>query len=319
MLLPHHFPLFLWLLVSLSFAEELNVLKNTTQTIALKSTAGDTQVQYNFSLQRNTFMVRINATVGKESLPASDFGVLPNVFIETNASVPLEESRSVRGFLHLTSFDNDWNDGLILSKENNEVYKVSGSWNSPSNKSLNYKVQMYVASKATVYQGISLNPNEVVWISNVIDFPFLIQNSFLALDEVFLSGAVLSNNTVPGAFVFSSDNVTQLYINSSVLMDGKNHSILIANIRADSLWSRFESGDNTTRNLSGRNVDDALIVFLDSNDAKNITFEQRLVYNHAPASAASVANRGNTVRSRGCHIGGMVTVISVLLLPLLLC
>lgn len=313
MIIHGHLLFFPLLLLFLGSSAGLEVLKNTTNHIILSATDGDAKIQYSFSLQRNTFMVRMNVSIGSERLPASDFGILPNVFIEANSSVLPEESTSVRGFLHFESFDKDWNSGLILSQRNNDVYEIDGSWNSPTNRSLNYRFQMYVTSRATVYRGIRLNPNEITWISTIVDFPYRLKDSFLALDEIFLSEVPLTNGTTSAAYVFSSDNVTQLYINTTALIDGRNEDILIANIRPDSFWSHFEGGTNTTRNLSGRNVDDALIIFLGSRDAKNITFQQRLAYNLDVASAASVKNRGGRTRVCRRYLVGALMVTSLLL------
>lgn len=300
-------------LLSISFSSGVEILKNTTNYIVLSSTDGDASTQYGFSLQKNTLMVRVNASIGSERLPASDFAILPNVLIETNSSVPPEESTSVRGFLNFESFDKDWNSGLLLTLRNNDVYEINGSWNSPTNRSLNYRVQMYVTSRATVYQGIRLNPNEITWISNIVNFPHRLQDSFLAVDEIFLSSVLLTKDKTSTAYIFSSGNVTKLYINTTALIDGKENDILIADIRPDNLWSHIEGGTNSTRNFSGRNVDDALIIFLGSRDARNITFQQRLTYDPDMAFAASAQNQGSRTRACIQYLVGALMATSFLL------
>lgn len=295
-----------------TLADEIKVLTNSSHTITLGTTTNDATLQYGFHLQKNSLMVRLNSTLGTTHPTSHDFAVLPSIMVETNASLPVLKSYSVRGFLNFATNEEDWGSGLLLSKRNAEVYEVSASWNCPSNKSLNFRVQLFVTSNATVYQGLTLRPNEIAWISSIIDFPFLLRRSTLTLDEILLNTGTPVNRTVPGAYVFSVSNTTALYINSTAIVDGKTQKILLSETRSDDLWSRVKGASNSTFNLAGRNVDDALLIFQGSSGAKNITFAQRLVLNPSALSGKTVANG----HSKGEQSLAVLAIAAIVLLSI---
>lgn len=273
--------LVLWLLsTSLIGLSEgsFQVILNQSWTIFLQYQEGDLTTGYGFSLQQNTLLAKMNFSVGGELVEPPAFAVLPNVLVEINGTDPILSSTSVRGFLDFTSWSNDWGmTGLLLEQPTPVVYKISGSWYSKTAPSLNFRVRMLIASRPTVYEGVFLRPQEIFMIYTIVNFPFELLNSMLTLDQITLTGTELTNYTLPSYFVFTSGNLTSLYVNKTAIIDGIHRGISLSKIRVSSLWAKVEKTSTTvTRNLSGRDVDDFVLIFSNSNNAKNVTVQQVL-------------------------------------------
>lgn len=284
--------LILWLLSFslMRFAEgSLQVVLNQSWSVVLHHQEGNTTTVYGASLQQNTLLTGMNFTLNGEFFEPPSFGIIPNVLIEINNTIPLLNSTSVRGFLDFTSWSGDWGEGLVLKQATPSVYKISGSWYSRTATHLNFRVTMLIASKPTVYEGFSLQPQQLFMIYTIVNFPFRLLNSRLSLDQIILTGEKATNYTLPNYFVFTSNKLTSLYVNKTAIVDGIRRTVSLSKIRISSLWSKLRYSSTTrTRNLSGRNVDDFVLIFDHSNNAKNITIQQVLKSNIAMFAKQSV-------------------------------
>lgn len=287
-------------LFSLGSLSSIEVVSEEPDFIYLRQDNGTTAVGYTFSLVKGTIMIKMNASDPPNTTykPAT-YAVLPNLIMEYNASMPIETSHSVYSFLHFLNDTNPWSGGIKLRRPDDGLYQISAIWTNLAKKTLKFHTSMLVAEKAVKFGGLNLQPNEIHITFTITDYPYILQESTLAFDEILLTGAAVTNSTTPDTFVITSDGATSLYVNRTALVDGKRERVIFGKTRDETYWQR--SLRNSTNSVSGLNVQDLLLGFENSRRARNVTFFQRLALNVAKVKAQDNSNTSESATSSaGC-------------------
>lgn len=273
------------MLVPYVLCSTITVRTNTTSNVYITVPSGDVTVGYTFLLEQNVLTVRLNATKGSSRVFDATFAILPNYFLEYNETYTIQKTSNVRSFLDFTSNSADWGAGLILSKRTANVYQVQSTWTDPARRPLKFATNLYMSNTVTKYQGIDLKPYEIAIFFSILDFPFILENSALGYNQILLTGRQLQNSTYRSSILLSSGEISSLLLDTTALVDGNDRSVSQTTI---------ENGTSKVLVSGARNIDvfglkdsEILLTFDDSYNAKNVTFQQRLLFNTSLLGAIS--------------------------------
>lgn len=297
----HLVTLLLFLLFGFGSLSSIEVVKEEPNFIFLRQDNGTTVVGYTFALVKGTIMIKMNASEppGVRYEPAT-YAILPNLIMEFNASLPIETSRSVYSFLHFLGDNNTWPEGITLRRPSDGIYQINAVWTNVYKKTLKFRANMLVAEKTLEFGGSRIQPNEIQITFTVTDYPFILEDSTLAFDEILLTGATLTNSTTRENFVLTSDGVTSLYVNRTALVDGRRERVIFGKTRDETYWQRALR-NSTTANIAGLNVQDLLLGFEKSKKASNVTFFQKLALDPAKIKAQNDDNASESGTSSASY------------------
>lgn len=277
-------------------ATGLKLVHNTSDEISLENQDGPNLVSFNISLQSGTLLTKLNASNASGTIDASVFGVLPYLILEHNATDgPVLLNAIEHTFLDFSLTNSAWGKGLDLFVHNDSVYVVEGLWVPDDEPRLRFQATMIVAAESTVFEGRSIEPNEIVMIFTILtNVPFRLNNSIIAFDQVLLTGTdQVTNSTTSDSFVFNSGNQTYLYINRTAYVDGKSEPINDDSLKVDKSIAGPAPPNATSLNLLGLTAQDVLLNFLNSGNSNNITFEQRLSFGPKSQAQQGAASRSS--------------------------
>lgn len=257
----------------------IHVVRESSEDIYIESRAPDNTLGFLFDLRFGTLVVQAKAMHGNTTVQPSIFTVLPNLLLEFNGSTSVGTSKSVYTFLNFSRESRNWGNGLVLLKRSDSVYEVQSNWTHITKRELTFRTRMLMCTRPVLYQGFKLLPNEIRLVFTVLDYPYILERSTLACDQLLLTGAPLTNRTLDQAIMYSSGGVTDLFINEAALVDGVPHAVIPENIRFQNYWKDFIQ-DSSAANFAGKLIpSDILFSFAGSRQAKNVTFLQRISIN----------------------------------------
>lgn len=287
----------------------LTVVTNATDELYITTPVNGTTLGYTFLLEQNVLTVRINATEGSTRLPDATFAILPNYFLEYNKTYSIYKTNSVRSFLDFKSTSTDWGAGLRLSKRTEHVYQIQGLWTDPARKPLKFAINCYISDAVTQYQGIDLKPHEITMFSSILDFPFLLEQSELGINQLLLSGQSLKNSTKGSSILLTSDDASFLLLDTTAIVDGRNEQMSQTAIE-NATSSQILTSATKASDVLELKVAEIVLTFAKSHKAKNITFQQRLGYNTSSAARLSTSSQND---------GNIITTMSDSVWVLMLC
>lgn len=282
------------LLVSYGICSLITVRTNTTSEVYITVPSGDATLGYTFLLEQNVFTVRLNATKNSSRVTNATFLITPNYFLEYNQTYTIQKTSSVRSFLDFRSNEADWGAGLVLSRRTADVYQLQSVWTDPARKPLKFIINCYMSNTVTKYQGIDLKPYEVAMFFSIVDFPFILEQSALGYNQILLTGQPIQNSTYRSSIVLSSSTASSLTMDTTAIVDGKDQPVSQTVIENGTPRMLISGSKNT--DIFGLRDSEVLLTFGNSYRAKNVTFQQRLLYNTSSSEAisSSTENSGNS-------------------------
>lgn len=321
------------LLLSLALAGKVKVAKNTTDDLYFENQDRDGTIGYSFSLFQNVLSVELNATQNCESCggkPASMI-IMPELLLEYNNATSANSTTNVFGFLDKSNANKDWGNGLSASKlqgkaingsEKVDVWKVEAAWKNPEGKKPEFGAHMYFAAAPAEYQNMTLNAHSILVQYSILNFPFNMTDSSIGFEQLVLTNSAAANLTVANITnVDADESITYLHINTTALVDGAAQNITIGSLNNTAATLSIEAGNSTRLNLTDYEINAIFLGFNNSFDAKNVTFNQRLVLNMTEFKekrAAHAYNAATTVSPGWFTLGMLLSSLAILVPAVLL-
>lgn len=275
-------------LFALATARDLSFKTKNSNEMYVESTANNNTIGYSFSLYQNVLSVQINATLTgvKHALP-NTFIVMPNLILEYNDMSPANSTQSIYGFLDKANDNKDWGNGLTATKHTSkatnstndaEVWEFAAKWTNPDGNRPEFQTYMYITSEDTEFDELKLTTNAISMRFSILNFPFSLENSTLALNQLILTEAGVNKN-VDNQFnhdlnSYGAENLGALHINRTAFLDG-DEGMTFLNV-LDNSNNQIVAGNSTSLGIENFTVDNVLVSFSNSSGAQNVTFQQRL-------------------------------------------
>lgn len=278
-------------LLSLALAGQIKLVKNSTDDLYFEHKAQDGTIGYSFSLYQNVLSVQLNATEACQSCGSSPASliIMPDLLLEYNNQTGANSTTRVYGFLNKANANTDWGKGLSAStvqgkalngSETVEVWHVNATWKNPEGGRPEFGAHMYFASKPAEYQNMTLNAHSILVRYSILNFPFNMTNSSLGYEQVVLAKSGAGNLTIANLTNPQDDGaITYLRVNTTALIDGSAQNFTVSQLNNTAESLSILVGNSTRLNVTGYEPHALFFGFNNSYNAKNVTFDQRLVLN----------------------------------------
>jgi hypothetical protein len=290
-------------LLAYAAARELQMVTNNNSTVYAESKKNHETIGYYFALTNNVLSVMINGTTTARLLPQEPAGymIMPQLLLEYNQTMNANKTESRAGFMFKQGAIAHWGKGLVATKYESrgadnstvDVWQVSANWTNsyaPDGKNTTvpkFHALMYIASAPTKFEGYNLTDDAITVRFSILEYPFMLNNSTLALNQLALSeisGITAVNGTIAENPILYGAN---LRIEKTALVDGKPQNITIAHYNNEAIG--IIAGNSTRLNVTSWEKESFLLSFANSYNAKNVTFNQRLGINMTNCDCKKVA------------------------------
>lgn len=296
----------------------IKLVTNTSDTVYFEDSSRDATIGYSFSLHQNVLSVELNATASSSSSPSgccngngngaepASLIIMPNLILEFQKPINTNSTKSAYGFLDKANNNTDWGKGLSATKyqskgskgnSNVDVWRVVADWKNPDNGgNPKFSAQMYFASAPTQYRNMSLNAHSILVRYSILDFPHKLSNSSVGYEQIILERSTTENVTIANLTDPKKEDglITFLRVNKTALIDGKPQKINIGQLNTTEEALSIMAGNSTEVDISQYQIGELFLEFANSSNAKNITFDQRLVLNLTELRAQSNVTAQNS-------------------------
>lgn len=290
----------------------IKLVTNTSDTVYFEDNGRDAKIGYSFSLHQNVLSVELNATVSSggccgnnNSTEPASLIIMPNLLLEFKDPINSNSTKSAYGFLDKANNNTDWGKGLSASKYQSkdlkgksgvDVWRVKADWKNPDGGKPKFSAQMYFASAPTQYQNMSLNAHSILVRYSILDFPYKMSNSSVGYEQIILESSAMNNVTIANLTEPKKEDglITFLRVNKTALIDGKPQKINIGSLNTTEEALSIMAGNSTEVDISQYQIGELFLEFANSSNAKNITFDQRLVLNVTELRAQSNVTAQNS-------------------------
>lgn len=295
-------------LLAYAAAHDLQMVTNNNSTVYAESKNNDETIGYYFALTNNVLSVMINGTTTSQLFPQEPAGymIMPQLLLEYNQTMDANKTESRAGFMFKQGDIAHWGKGLVATKYESrgadnstvDVWQVCANWTNsyaPDGKNMTvpkFHAMMYIASAPTKFGGYNLTDDAVTVRFSILEYPFMLNNSTLALNQLALSetsGITAINGTTAEDPILYGGN---LRIEKTALVDGKPQNITIAHYNNEAI--DIIAGNSTRVNVTAWEKESLLLSFANSYNAKNVTFNQRLGINMTNCNCKQGANDENS-------------------------
>lgn len=315
-------------LLALATARDIDMVTNTNSTIYAESKTGQDTIGYYFALDQNVLSVMVNGTLNNGDVEPAAVMIIPNLLLEYNKTIGPNDTTSVFGFLDKPSgMIGDWGKGLTAKKftskllnqtdEDVDVWQIQAEWKNPEDKKgrPKFNAVMLFSSGPTNFQGHRLAPNLIDVRYSILNYPFSMKDSVLALNQIVLSqGGIheLFNDTDVG-----EGDLGSLRVNRTALVDGKKERLDVAQYNNTNVEIDIVVGNSTSVNVTSFEKESLLFTFRNSNNAKNVTMDQRIALNITNLRMANAtAENSACVSGVSSFLLTVGTLVSALLVAL---
>ncbi|PJF18881.1 hypothetical protein PSACC_01294 [Paramicrosporidium saccamoebae] len=319
-------------LLAYAAARDLQMVTNTNSTVYAESKHNAETIGYYFALTNNVLSVMINGTTTAQLIPQEPVGymIMPQLLLEYNQTMDANKTESRAGFMFKQGDIAHWGTGLAATKfesrgaDNStvDVWQVSANWTNsyaPDGKNTTvpkFHALMYIASAPTKFEGHNLTDDAITIRFSILEYPFMLNNSTLALNQLALSESAgitaINGTSADGPSIYGGN----LRVDKTALVDGEKQNITIIHYNNEAI--DIVAGNSTRVNVTSWTKESLLLSFANSYNAKNVTFDQRLGISMSNCDCEQNANSENSANlmTSSTMLTVFVAVLGALVLAL---